>query len=150
MLYLHEQHKDLFSVPSEYVLAHCISADFALGAGIARQFQYKYQTRSELKQLFPHYHFTGGDCILTGTKQTRMVYNLVTKARYWEKPTYETLKQALENLYMMMVVGNQHRLAIPRIGCGLDRLNWEQVLEIIKKVFDRPGMYNIEILVCYQ
>ena len=33
-----EVKKDLFSVEPNYYLAHCVSADFVLGAGIARQF----------------------------------------------------------------------------------------------------------------
>lgn len=37
MIY-NEIHGDLFSVDDSYHLAHCISADFALGAGIAVQF----------------------------------------------------------------------------------------------------------------
>ena len=32
------EHRDLFSVPKDYSLVHCISADFALGAGIAKEF----------------------------------------------------------------------------------------------------------------
>ena len=31
--------KDLFTMPDDYALAHCISADFALGAGIAKKFR---------------------------------------------------------------------------------------------------------------
>lgn len=31
-----EEKRDLFTMPSDYALAHCISADFKLGAGIAR------------------------------------------------------------------------------------------------------------------
>lgn len=33
-----EEKRDLFSVPNDYYLAHCISADFALGKGIAVEF----------------------------------------------------------------------------------------------------------------
>lgn len=36
-------------------------------------------------------------------------------------------------------------LAMPKIGCGLDRLQWGKVREIIKDVFNDV---NIEILVC--
>ena len=32
------EHRDLFTVPEDYFLCHCISADFALGAGIAKKF----------------------------------------------------------------------------------------------------------------
>ena len=33
-----EVKQDLFIVPKDYALAHCISADYALGAGIAKEF----------------------------------------------------------------------------------------------------------------
>jgi len=32
------EERDLFTVPKDYYLYHCISADFALGAGIAKKF----------------------------------------------------------------------------------------------------------------
>ena len=33
---LKEEQKDLFTVPKNYTLVQCVSADFAMGAGIAR------------------------------------------------------------------------------------------------------------------
>ena len=36
------ENRDLFTVPQGYYLAHCISADFALGAGIAKKFDEVY------------------------------------------------------------------------------------------------------------
>ena len=33
-----EVKQNLFSISKDYALAHCISADYALGAGIAREF----------------------------------------------------------------------------------------------------------------
>ena len=39
------------------------------------------------------------------------------------------------------------KIAMPIIGCGLDRLQWDKVSEIIKEVFKNK---NIEILVCRQ
>ena len=35
-----EEKRDLFDVSEDYYLAHCISADFALGAGIAKEVNY--------------------------------------------------------------------------------------------------------------
>jgi len=37
------------------------------------------------------------------------------------------------------------KIAMPLIGCGLDRLDWEQVKDVIEDVF---GETDIEILVC--
>lgn len=35
---------------------------------------------------------------------------------------------------------------MPKIGCGLDRLQWGKVREIIKEIF---GDLDIEVRVCY-
>ena len=50
MIYKEEQ-RDLFSVSSDYYLAHCISADFKMGAGIAKKFT-EMGTREYLFDLF--------------------------------------------------------------------------------------------------
>ena len=40
---------------------------------------------------------------------------------------------------------NIKKIAMPLIGCGLDRLEWYKVSEIIKRLFSNT---DIEILVC--
>lgn len=71
---LTEVEKDLFSVDPQYSLVHCVSADFALGAGIAKQFDTRFNMRYELFEKYGSYHFTGGKCLKIGS-----VFNLVTK-----------------------------------------------------------------------
>ena len=73
------------------------------------------------------------------------VINLITKEKYWQKPTYDTLKQALISCKTICTQNNITRLAMPMIGCGLDRLKWNKVSKIIQEVFDDMA---IEILVC--
>ena len=34
-----EEKRNLFTLPGEYMLAHCISSDYALGGGIAKKFK---------------------------------------------------------------------------------------------------------------
>lgn len=41
--------QDLFTMPSDYALVHCISADFKLGAGIARKFDELFDARQKNK-----------------------------------------------------------------------------------------------------
>lgn len=72
------------------------------------------------------------------------VINLITKERYWEKPTYETMREAL-NIARLRLPYDCKKIAMPVIGCGLDRLEWCKVSEIIKEVFANT---DIEILVC--
>ena len=53
MIYSEEQ-RDLFSVSDDYYLVQCISADFAMGAGIAVQFNEHFNTRENLRRS--HYN----------------------------------------------------------------------------------------------
>lgn len=125
---------DLFEpeVMAENTLAHCISSDFALGAGIAKMFA-KMGVKNELCGKFPKEWNGRGYCLMTVTNGVTTA-NLVTKERYFQKPTLETLKQALEDFRGKSEgIG---KIAMPKIGCGLDKLNWEDVREIIKEVFE--------------
>ena len=45
-----EEKRDLFDVSEDYYLAHCISADFALGAGIAKEFNKRYKSKTTLER----------------------------------------------------------------------------------------------------
>ena len=146
MIYKEEKH-DLFSVPDDYYLAHCISADFALGKGIAVEFNKRFNMRQKLKDEFlnfideyMHRYKLDAECILIDR-----VLNLVTKERYYQKPTYSSIKQALEMMKLVCKANDIHKVAMPKIGCGLDRLEWDKVSEIIQDVFKDT---DIEILVC--
>lgn len=142
-----EEKRDLFSVPDNYYLAHCISADFALGKGIAVEFNKRFDMRNKLKSKYPDYlrffcedFDYDGDCIIESK-----TLNLITKRRYYQKPTYNSLRDSLEWMKIVCKNNNIHKVAMPKIGCGLDRLEWDKVSEIIKDVFKYT---NIEILVC--
>ena len=139
-----EEIMDLFTVPQGYYLAHCISGEYALGAGIAKQFVENYNMRFKLHKNYPipdgEKFANVGQALLVDN-----VFNLVTKARVFHKPTYESLYDTLLDMRVQCENLDISRLAIPLLGCGLDKLNWEQVKDIIEDVFDST---DIEILVC--
>jgi hypothetical protein len=132
--------RDLFTVPQGYYLAHCISADFALGAGIAKTFDEVYNMRFKLFREYDNYEYEGGDALLIDN-----VFNLVTKPKAYHKPRYEAVREALETMKDIMVANATTKLAMPKIGCGLDRLSWDKVYEIIIEVFEDM---DVEILIC--
>lgn len=149
---------DLFSLPKEYILAHCISSDFALGAGIAKTFRDRYGIKETLKLAHgkdgsgePHGAYSWHDkgyCLFVSSEACPWtVANLVTKGRYFQKPTYGTLKEALHDFKtgLLNCYPNVKKVGMPLIGCGLDRLEWENVREIIKNQFADT---DIEITVC--
>ncbi len=139
-----EEQGDLFAeeIISEYALCHCISSDFALGAGIAKAFA-AMGVKRLLCAEFPKLWEGRGYCLFVETDGV-LVANLVTKQRYFHKPTLETLRQSLESLREQAAERNLKKLAMPKIGCGLDKLKWEDVSAVIKEIF---GETNIEILV---
>ena len=46
MIY-HEEKLNLFSIDDSYYIVYCISADFALGAGIAKEIDKRFNIRSK-------------------------------------------------------------------------------------------------------
>lgn len=146
---IREEQRDLFTVPKDYILVHCISADFAMGAGIAKEFA-RRGVKAQLQRDYQDIEdIEVGDCLVSDATDWRCEFSLVTKEKYWQKPTYETMRMALEDakdLYEETIsYGYTMKLAMPRIGCGLDRLQWDKVKAIIEEVFADT---DVEILVC--
>lgn len=141
-----EEVRDLFSVSEDYYLAHCISADFGMGKGIVVEFNKRFDMKRKLQSKYPDYlnQYThkriGGDCLLEGK-----VFNLITKERYFHKPTIITMRLALEKMKQICLENDIKKIAMPVIGCGLDRLNWTDVSKQIKNIFADT---DVDILVC--
>lgn len=138
-----EKKMDLFDVEDSYALCHCVGADFAMGAGIAVKFKQLYGSRAYLIE-----HSRGvGTCILLCPKgRPSGVFYLVTKpisARC--KPTYESIESSIIDMFRQAKENNITKIAMPRIGCGLDRLRWERVKKILEDYQQGTG---IKLLVC--
>lgn len=140
-----EEKRDLFSVHDDYALVHCISSDFALGAGIAIKFR-QMGVVSLLEKYEKIRWECKGYCLYTRISSGRNIFNLVTKEHYFNKPTYQSIAESLYDLKYILSDMSINKLAMPFIGCVLDKLEWDKVSAIIKKVFIDT---NIEILVCY-
>ncbi|BFF99160.1 uncharacterized protein DMAD_07126 [Drosophila madeirensis] len=121
---------NLFSAPENFALVHSVSADFAMCAGINLQFRCKFGQMDELKRQHRH---TGNVAVLE--QGGRFIYNLVTKERSHEKCTYTALYYALLAMREHMRENNVTKLAIPRLGCGIDRLDWLRVRSLLELVF---------------
>lgn len=130
---------DLFSAPQGTYLAHCISGDYTLGAGIAKKFVEIYNMRFKLHKNYPLPGINIGKALLVDN-----VFNLVTKHRYFEKPTYESLEDTLYNMKEIAIEKDITKISMPKIGCGLDKLDWESVKELIEEVFEDT---DIEIVI---
>lgn len=115
---------------------HCISSDFVMGGGIAVPMAANYGLRTSLK----FYQVTKPSCLFVNG-----VMNLITKKNVYDKPTYRSLTDALTECRSIVLKNNVRYLVMPKIGCGLDGLEWSRVSMIIRTVFADT---NVDILVC--
>lgn len=154
---IEEVDKFLFSMPSEYALGHCVSRDMRMSAGIALYFKLLINHFCEqILTIIKVFNFCEINCYFRSIfgrvgelmdqkltvgkvaylqKNNRFIYYLISKERCFKKPTYSTLTAAITNLRDLIVKHEVKKLAIPRIGCGLDKLDWPRVKNIIKNLF---------------
>ena len=146
-----ERIMNLFDIGMDYYICHCISSDAKMGRGITVEIDKAFGTKSEIMRDYGKTLMTefqkdvsnggcGGTCVVCGR-----VINLVTKEWYWHKPTYSSMRQALRSMKDKCEELGITKVAMPKIGCGLDKLDWGKVRDIIFDVFDDS---DIEILVC--
>ena len=141
-MYYREEEKDIFTLnPNDYTFVHCISADFALGKGIALEFQKRYNTRNEIQSRAKPFSIPVGNCVYT-----EPVLSMITKGHAQSKPTYETMYEALYHLRTAIEKLRITSIAMPLICCGLDGLKWPIFRALIKDIVEDS---DIEILVCY-
>eukprot|EP00062_Callorhinchus_milii_P009464 gi/632953299/ref/XP_007892342.1/ PREDICTED: O-acetyl-ADP-ribose deacetylase 1 [Callorhinchus milii] len=120
----------LFECPAGESLAHCISQDCRMGAGIAALFRKRFGSIEELQEQKK----TPGEVAVL-QKNNRYIYYLITKEKASYKPTYSSLQGSLIAMKTHSLANGVTRISMPRIGCGLDKLSWDKVATIIQEVF---------------
>ena len=133
---IEEVNGDLFSCDDKYAFAHCISFDCKMGAGIASEFVKKYKNlKPEVSKVILDNHLDFRPMTVAYIDNKKIIFNLITKRKFYEKPTYTSLYRTLIELRDLCKKLDVKYLAMPRIGCGLDRLKWSEVKESIEDVF---------------
>ncbi|XP_061469205.1 ADP-ribose glycohydrolase OARD1-like [Rhineura floridana] len=122
---------DLFTCPGTDSLAHCISEDCHMSAGIAAIFKKKF---GGVQELLNQKKKTGDVAVLK--RENRYVDYLITKNKYFHKPTYDNLRKSLEAMKIHCLNNAVTCISMPKIGCGLDRLNWSKVSTMLDEVFE--------------
>jgi hypothetical protein len=122
------------------ILAHCISSDFVMGAGVARVFT-EMGVRADLLTTRPQKWEGEGYCILStipdGNNKGQTVANLITKEKVWFKPTYRNIAEALIDLRNQLIAKGDttNKIVIPYLGCGIDGKEWEKVEDVMLSIF---------------
>lgn len=142
---LSEIQGDLFS--SNDNLVHCVSQDLKMGKGIATQFKKRFGKVNELiaqKKKVGEVAMIQTDPDING--KSNFIFYMITKEKYFEKPDYVNFYLSLVYLRNMCITNNIKSISMPKIGCGLDKLEWDIVKTYLQKVFSDT---NISINVYY-
>ena len=127
---------DLFTCRDAESFAHCISADCRMGKGIAVQFaMFPGNERTTIKQQNKSTGQVAATKVIIKENEY-WIYNLITKDKYFFKKPYMGIENSLKDMRDHMLENNVKSVAMPILGCGLDRCSWERVSQILEQVFD--------------
>lgn len=129
---------DILNAPQGYYLAHAISADYTLGAGVAKQLDRVYNLKDKLTRWHPNSEV--GDCLTVDN-----VFNLVDKNSRYDEVDLDDLCTCFESMRNTAVALGVKKIAMPKIGCGCDNLIWDEVKYYLMTTFKN---LDIEFLVC--
>ena len=74
----------------------------------------------------------------------KYIINFPTKQHWRGKSKYEYIESGLEALVAEVKRRGIHSIALPPLGCGLGRLDWDRVRPMIEEAF--AGVPNVEVL----
>lgn len=121
---------DLFEATQDYAQANCVSEDLDMSRELALEFHRRFGHTDVLKGQQKRVT----EIAQLEHKGQKLLY-LITKEKCFQKPTYENLYKTLQTLRSKAEQELISHIAMPRIGCGLDQLDWDTVKAMIKYIF---------------
>ena len=120
-----EERKELIKLDKNLNVVHCISRDHAMGKGFA--VVVKRYAASQGLHLVKMPDMANCSAFVGPEHK---IFNLITKENYWDKPDFIGFMGVLWE-WCDWVEGKFPGLVwdCPKLGCGLDRLEWEEVRE---------------------
>ena len=114
-------------------IGHCISADAQMSKGFA---QFLSERIPRLRRTCRRTHLLKDQVFpFWDSLSRRYIYNLVTKEKYSDKPDLQTLAATLRSMQPHVTMHGVSTIAIPKIGCGLDQMNWQDVVKLLRDIF---------------
>lgn len=106
----------------------------SLGSKVSQQFAEKYpELVAPYERVCREGKLKPGEIWLYTTNDAIDIINLATKDHWKDKSKLEWVDQGLMNLADLLEDQNYKVVAIPALGCGYGRLQWEDVKYLIQK-----------------
>lgn len=126
---------NIFTEQINDAIAHCVSKDFKMKAGIAQQFKERFEDVDVLKAQNKKLKE-----IAFLKKNKQWILYLITKDAYNDKPTYEDIFNTLQNLKQFCINQSIHNLGLPKVCSGLDKKEWDLISKMIKFTFQNTDI----------
>ena len=150
-VFVRELKEDLLAMPVYYNIAHCIPADFTIHGVTAKRIDEMYDLVNLLKCDYFDWEVRPD---VGEVNYLKNVFTLFATSKKYARPSMEDLRKCVANLAQECMDLGIMYLAMPRIGCGHNKLNWDEVKDMIceefKKVYTNIDSYVIRITFCYQ
>lgn len=119
-------------------LAHCVSSDFAMSAGVANDIRLRYRHQFILRSN----SWPIGTTARVKVYDDKFIFYLVTKRHYLDIPLLCDIRSTLFELARWIDLLNIKHLSIPLLACGRAHQQWKNVKAEITSVFD-----NVDITI---
>ena len=115
------------------------NGEAVMGKGIALQAKERYP---ELPTLLAYHIKTCGNTI--GISKEHKIITFPTKNNYWEKSSYELIKESCHDLFILCIQWNIEKIVMPMVGCSNGGLKWDEVKKIIYEKLD-SDLFDVTI-----
>ena len=123
------------------LIAHCVSSDFEMGIGVAKVLADLIpEMREDLRKAFPRKRIKSEFKPMV-VSHKEVIWNLVTKYRYYDKPTVTEVRESLLELRRALRVRfgespvNVKKISMPKIASGADKIPWDITEAMIDEIF---------------
>lgn len=112
-----------------------------MGAGLAKQAAIKYpELPRKLGKELKHYNkvYAFPQYVTTGNLSVRdvIIFTVPTKHHWKDNSDIELIEKSLEQLTFYVKAACLKRVLITKLGCGLGKLDWNQVHPLMSKYLD--------------
>lgn len=141
------EYGDIFQLEGVVNYAHGCNCAGAMGKGIAVAFKEKYpKMYLEYKRRCKSGEFAPGD-IYVYQYGEGYVFNLGTQVSWTTGATLLAVEQSFEKMLAYAVAHGIRQIALPRLGAGLGRLDWNEVKDVMRRIarsYEQVELYVIE------
>lgn len=122
------------------IVVHCVSSDFEMGIGVAKTLATLEPTLRPMMRKAHPMGVASAFVPFTAVWESddgKTILSLVTKYRYFNKPTLDTLRRSIMNMASVLErntpIGDIH-ISMPMIASGADKIHWCKTEKLLKEL----------------